>query len=95
MSKLKDFEKDLRRMEREDMIVDTRNNHIYRLRVNREGLFAVTQNRFNRITGVVTDYVINEWEFAILDFAIIKMNEIKSKPNMTTIPYNTKLRFSR
>lgn len=90
------FEKELERMRQQDYIIDTRKNHIYRLRVNRNGFFCITQSRFNRTTGVVCDYYIQELGFNNLDAAIRKLNEIKNQlPNYETLPSNTRLLFQR
>lgn len=86
------FEKELEIMHQQDFILDTRRNHLYRLGVNRDGYFTVTQTRFNN--GVVIEPYIKQWGYNKLQAAIDKLNEIKNGlPKWEAIPSDTRLSF--
>lgn len=88
------FEKKLELMFQQDFIIDTQKSHIYRLSVNRNGYFCVTQNRYNMNSGVVIEPYINQWGFKELESALEKMAELKKTlPKFKSIPGNTRLLF--
>lgn len=88
------FEKVLERMFQQDFVRDTQKNHLYRLKINRNGYFCIEQNRYRN--GVVIEPYIKQWEFLHLDAAIAKLNEIKTGlAKWEPISSETKLLYQR
>lgn len=93
VKRYKMFERDIRHMNEQGCIIDTRKSHIYRLTYSQTGYFCIVQNRYNQLTGVIYDgNYINQWGFKYLSDALKKFEEIKAMPGMVCEHFN-KLTF--